>query len=411
MRKKSSKKPSLRLLALWASLVIIAGCAAGGPSGVVGGREPWDTFLHDAARTNRTGRDMKVPLRSAWRAEIGGFDFYDLFPAEELSSPVISGGAVYVGSATGRFYAFDLRSGKRLWTFKAGSPVEAAAAVADGAVCFGTTGGVMRCLDRATARELWSYTARSEIISSPALAAGRLYFSSSDDRVHAVDLATGRQAWTYARAAYHTVLPRIHASPAAAGSRVFQLFSDGVLVCLDADSGRELWSKKTGGGLFEAPRARRTPLVHGKKVYVIDGEGSIRSYDVATGDTRGVYNIIEATDLIVGPDRTLIIAGSDRVVAIDQLSGSILWKSVLDRAPVEAVLAAGDLLIVLSNHTRPVLGLKFIKRTRGYIQALDISTGSLLWTGKLASTISSGASTSDRRLALMLDTSVVEVFD
>lgn len=344
-------------------------------------------------------------------ARIGGFDLYDLFPPKELASPVISGGVVYAGSATGRFYAFDLHSGKRLWTFKAGSPVEAAATVAGRAVCFGTTGGVMRCIDRETARPLWSYSARSEILSSPAVASGRLYFSSADDRLHALDLETGEAVWTYARPAYSTVSPRLHSSPALSGGRLFHLFSDGTITCLDAEKGREIWSKKTDGGLSGAPRARRTPLATGDRVYVIDSGGSIRAFDAATGETRGVYNIIEATDLVAGPDRTLIIAGEDRVVAVDRVSGLIRWKSVLTRSPVESVLAAGDLVIVLANHTKPLLRIKFLKRTRGYIQALDISTGETVWTGKLSSTVSSGASVSDRRVALLLDESAVEVFE
>ncbi|MFQ5465075.1 MAG: PQQ-binding-like beta-propeller repeat protein [Thermodesulfobacteriota bacterium] len=409
MLRPSSKRPSLSLLALLAAFVI-GGCAAAGPS-TVGGPLPWETYLHDAARTNRTGRGPSLPLRSAWVARIGGFDLYDLFPPKELASPVISGGVVYAGSATGRFYAFDLHSGKRLWTFKAGSPVEAAATVAGRAVCFGTTGGVMRCIDRETARPLWSYSARSEILSSPAVASGRLYFSSADDRLHALDLETGEAVWTYARPAYSTVSPRLHSSPALSGGRLFHLFSDGTITCLDAEKGREIWSKKTDGGLSGAPRARRTPLATGDRVYVIDSGGSIRAFDAATGETRGVYNIIEATDLVAGPDRTLIIAGEDRVVAVDRVSGLIRWKSVLTRSPVESVLAAGDLVIVLANHTKPLLRIKFLKRTRGYIQALDISTGETVWTGKLSSTVSSGASVSDRRVALLLDESAVEVFE
>jgi hypothetical protein len=55
-----------------------------------------------------------------------------------LSSPVIDGGVVYVGSDDGNVYAIDAKSGKKVWAFETGDGIEAPPTVVDGTVYVGS---------------------------------------------------------------------------------------------------------------------------------------------------------------------------------------------------------------------------------------------------------------------------------
>ena len=65
------------------------------------------------------------------------------------SSPVISGGRVYVGSMTGELFAFNVKSGEVEWRFDTGSGLMATPAIADGRLVIGTVDGQLYCFGKA----------------------------------------------------------------------------------------------------------------------------------------------------------------------------------------------------------------------------------------------------------------------
>jgi outer membrane protein assembly factor BamB len=58
---------------------------------------------------------------------------------------VIVGDRVFVGSADGRIYAIDGKTGKERWRFEAGGALVASPAVAAGRLVIGTDAGDLYC--------------------------------------------------------------------------------------------------------------------------------------------------------------------------------------------------------------------------------------------------------------------------
>lgn len=384
MRKNFLKRYASKAAVITLAGFILSGCAAGLPTENV---TPWSGYLHDDARTNVTPDPVTPPLKKAWDKDISAFNFYKGYPKEQLSAPALSGGVLYVGSTNGRFYAIEMANGRVLWRFDADTPIEAPPAVAEDRVCFGSSDGIMRCFDH-EGKPLWEFRARSEILSSPVIRDGRVYFSSSDDRVYGLDAATGEKVWSYNRSVFRTVSPRIYASPAYYEGRLYHFFSDGTLVCLSAGDGKELWEKRVVKDFDSSAPTRRTPLVHDGVVYTIDEENSVLALDYATGNTKGVYNIIKANDFVVENGKTLVVAGGGKAVALNMSTGAILWKKDLKRAPFQSIFGAGDLLFVLSNQEIKPLGIDLFSWTNGYIEALKLTDGTPVWEKKLSSSIS-----------------------
>ena len=407
MQKRSSKKSVRRFAAVLSAAVLLAGCAAK-PAKV--DYRPWPSFLHDYSRSNASADPVALPLSFDWGRDISPVTIFRDSSKLQFASPVISEGKLYTGSENELFYTFDLKSGSVLWKFDAGYALEAPATVSGDYLCFGSANGVMRCLDRASGKLLWSFQAKSEIHSAPVIKDKRVFFSSSDDKLYALDLSTGEKLWSYSRTTYQTVAPRVRSSSALSGSVLYHFFSDGYLVAVSTENGKEIWSRKVVKNFDSNRPARRTPLVDDGVVYMIDDTNSVVALSAENGDVKGIYNIIKTFDFILPDKKTLVMAGTDRVVAINRGNGAILWKTELPNPQLSTVFAAGDHLFVISNYTTVPLGMRFLSKEKGFVTALSLKDGAVEWTRKLPSTVTANGASTENRVAVFTDSGIIEVF-
>jgi outer membrane protein assembly factor BamB len=201
--------------------------------------DDWPTWQHDGARTGRTTESVKARTfpdmpRAAWK-----FSFPER--VHFRMQPIVAGGIVTVGCMDGKLYAFQGKSGERLWTFEADGEITNAPTVDRGVVCFGTIAGSVFGVDAKSGKELWRRTTGGPVMSTPAVEDGRAFVASFDGKLHAFDVATGRALWT---------LPtgnKIVQSPAVREGRVFVGSEDLHAYAADAASGRLLWKSPVGG--------------------------------------------------------------------------------------------------------------------------------------------------------------------
>lgn len=151
------------------------------------------------------------------------------------ADPVIDGGRIYVGNATGRLVAMDAFSGERLWTANEGatSPVWPAG----GSVFFVNDLNALVRLDAATGETIWRTQLPDFVVQSrfsrkrmvfahygPILASGRLIVASSDGQIRAFDPVNGALV-------ANAALPGGAAShPAVAGGVLYVVTKQGQLV-------------------------------------------------------------------------------------------------------------------------------------------------------------------------------------
>ena len=80
------------------------------------------------------------------------------------SSPVISGGILYIGSNDGNFYALNDKSGEELWKFETKGPVTSTAAVYDNTVWFTSRDNYLYALQAKDGKELWKFKMGGDLI-------------------------------------------------------------------------------------------------------------------------------------------------------------------------------------------------------------------------------------------------------
>ena len=233
-------------------------------------------YAFDGAGTTNCGGTPKV-CNPLWSVDLGGND--------GRSSAAIANGMVYVGSFTGRLYAFKNTSScsgtcSPLWTAPMGTRVWSSPAVDNKVVYIGSDDGNLYAFDGTgttncsgspkTCAPLWTAaTGGLDIsLSSPAVANGVVYLGSTDGKLYAFD-ATGTTncsgtpktcapVWTAP-----TTAEIRHSSPAVANGVVYVGSQDHNLYAFAADGTTNcagtpktcspLWVAPTGAGISSSP--------------------------------------------------------------------------------------------------------------------------------------------------------------
>jgi len=230
----------------------------------------WPTYLGNNARNGLT--DVRLPnhVTQRWTCQLPG--------GMRPTAPVVAGGRVFVGDASGTLRALDAKDGSIRWQTH--------------------TGGAIFC--------------------PPALWQGRLYVGSADGRVYAFEAATGRPLWSFRAAPAERWIPvygKLMSTWPVAGGVVV---ADGVVYAaagiahydgtyvyaLDAVTGKLKWCNDSSGSLSEKTDCGISLQGH---LYLADGELRFLAggkYETARYDLKTGQCLNEPVDTITSQFRT-----------------------------------------------------------------------------------------------------------
>jgi outer membrane protein assembly factor BamB len=180
----------------------------------------------------------------ALNTSTGGLRWKHLIGQWGFSSPAVANGVVYAnGLNSGNLYAFNARTGAKLWVSPGGGSWSPA--VANGVVYTG-----QRALNAATGAVLWDSGIGAG--GAPAVANGVVYFGAGSS-VYALDASTGATLWS------HATINAVYSSPAVAngvvyvGSGTDDGSNNDALYALNASTGAELWRFRFGDFTYNSP--------------------------------------------------------------------------------------------------------------------------------------------------------------
>jgi outer membrane protein assembly factor BamB len=178
-----------------------------------------------------------------WRREIG--------PSE--SSPVVVGGAVFVGDWDGRVWALRRRSGKPFWVTKLHGQVKGGIAVSGERLFVGDYSGHVYALSRRSGKVLWQAKAQPRFgrtgtfYATPSVAYGRVYVGATDGKVYSFGAASGKLRWSQSTGGY------VYSSTAVWRDRVYAGSYSKRFYCFDAATGKVLWQFEANGEISGSP--------------------------------------------------------------------------------------------------------------------------------------------------------------
>jgi Ca-activated chloride channel family protein len=162
-----------------------------------------------------------------------------------LATPAVVDGKVLVGGGFGshEFYAFDAKTGKKLWLYRTGDDGPTAAAVEDGYIAFNTESCELEIITM-DGKRVWKKWLGDPLMSMPAISQGKVYMSYPDskgDHKHYLacfDLKTGKQYWK------QPVPGDTITAPVIAKHKIYVATLDGTISCFHEQDGKLAWKEK-----------------------------------------------------------------------------------------------------------------------------------------------------------------------
>ena len=188
--------------------------------------EDWPMWRHNSGRTGISPATLPVSLKTAWVRDLPAIE--PAFHNERLQfdagyEPVIANDKVLIASSKNdSVTAYEVASGREVWTFCTNGPVRLAPAVWKNSVCFGSDDGWLYCVELSTGELRWKHQAvpsnrtllgNRRLISvwpvrgGPVIVEGRVYFAAGvwpfeGVFVYAMDVESGEVAWRNDRMGY-----------------------------------------------------------------------------------------------------------------------------------------------------------------------------------------------------------------
>jgi outer membrane protein assembly factor BamB len=323
-------------------------------------------------------------------ATLGGVKWKFKTGGQVISSPVVVGGTVYVGSSDHNLYAIDDATGAQKWKFRTGSRVSSTPAVSGGTIFFGSYDGNFYAVDATDGKLKWKFQTGGErrfagkhlhgsepaaelmpdpfdvFLSSPVVWQRAVYFGSGDGNVYALDANSGALKWKF-----HTG-DVVHASPAIADGTLFVGSWDSYFYAIDAVTGQQKWRFKTGEDheIYNQVGIQSSAAVADGTVYFGCRDSNFYALEEATGKQKWAFNNhgswVVGSPAVQGSRVYFATSDSGLFHVLDAASGAPVFELSSAKWPMFSSLAiAANTAYVGSNS--------------GKLFAIDLTAQKIAW--------------------------------
>ena len=245
-----------------------------------------------------------------WEQNVGGTDEQYL-----KLSPAVTDERVYTVS---------------LWSRDVDEPLSSAAGIGAGLAIVGTSNGYVIALDKTTGELRWKKRVSSEVLAPPQAARNIVVVRTVDGKLFGLDAESGDQIWVYDRTVPSLSL-RGTSAPVIYEGYIIAGFDAGRLLSIELTSGKPVWETRIaiGSGRSELERMvdiDSDPVIQNDIIYVSTYQGRLAAVSARGGRILWTRDIPSHSGLTVDRDKIYITDDSGHVWALEQVSGSSLWK-------------------------------------------------------------------------------------
>ncbi|WP_020648563.1 outer membrane protein assembly factor BamB [Solimonas variicoloris] len=269
----------------------------------------------------------EVQLGKAWTASAGngGGKFYS-----ELTL-ALEPDALFAADVKGRIYAFDPKTGHRIWRAPTKKRVISGPTVNGEAVLAGTMDGEIVAVKRADGAALWSTRLSSEALSPPASDGSRVFMRTGDGKIYGLDAQSGAELWSADRTVPNLTLRGL-SPPAVLGGRVYVGLDNGRVLALRTSDGQVLWEQvvaaPTGRNELERITDIDAPLLSdGGELYAASFGGEVACLDDDTGQILWRRSVKSYSGMARTESAVVVTDEAGTVWGLDPATGAALWKN------------------------------------------------------------------------------------
>ncbi|OGQ52165.1 MAG: hypothetical protein A3J24_10735 [Deltaproteobacteria bacterium RIFCSPLOWO2_02_FULL_53_8] len=337
--------------------------------------EDWPMFLRNASHDPAVVKAPQPPYRLKWSFATKG-------PVH--SSPVVSGGRLFVGSYDNSLYALDAATGSLIWSFATEGEILSTPAVAKDVVYFGSKDGNVYALEAATGKLIWKHETIRGVVTSAVATDTLVLISSTDSYIYALSVTDGKRQWRSQM--YDTKNTGVYSSPALFEDAVFYAGKNGVLYGASLKSGGRRWQFATKSAIYASPVIKDEVIYiasYDRHLYAINVKTGLRLWRRRIGNELGYASVAVVNDdvyqafksglvkvfnkstgsetasftfpsgikstPVVSADGLMIFGGEDGVVyAASSKTGAVLWQYKTD-GPIHSSPAVVDNTIYIGS--------------------------------------------------------------
>lgn len=272
-----------------------------------------------------------------------------------MGAPRIFQDVLYMGSPAGVMTAYDLETGRTLWSEDEKAPLGAPAEFFNDHIVYGSQTGRLFVRHALTGKLKYAIDLGAPVESAPVFSNGRLFLYLRGHQIVHLDAETGKVLWAYKRAVPVTTTLQRVTKPLVVGNKIIVGFADGFVGALSIQEGLLLWESK----LVENAKfvdVDLDPIVAGGLVVTGSPSGELKAVNPDNGAIARTYPVsVMANPLLKGEQ--LILGTNDGEVILMSLNGDILKRVQISEQPVSTVVWWKDHLVAASFD--------------GYVRAID----------------------------------------
>lgn len=268
-----------------------------------------------------------LSLKTVWTASAGnGSDKY----YGELKLAVAPD-AVFAADVGGRLFAFDPKTGHRIWRAETKERVIAGPSPIGDVVVAGSMDGEVIAVKRADGSKLWNTRLSSEALSPPAGEGDRIIVRSGDGKIYGLSAQTGEPSWSIERTVPNLTLRGLSAATVL-GTRAYIGLDNGRIVALRTEDGQVLWEQVVAAPVGRNELERITdidaPLLSdGGELYAASFGGEVACLDDETGQILWRRSIKSYSGLARAENAIIVSDEAGTVWGLDPTTGAELWKN------------------------------------------------------------------------------------
>lgn len=263
-----------------------------------------------------------VSSKILWQTKVGAAEDFEF-------SPVVDAGYAYAAGANGEVFKIDVTTGKQVWEVTAGENISGGVGVGGSLVMVGTQKGSVYAFD-VSGKLLWKSKLSSEVLSAPKYFDGTVIVRTGDSHIYGINADDGSRKWVYDRASPALTL-RSSAGLVVDGGAVYAGFGGGKMVAVRADNGKLLWEASVAQpkGVTEIERIAditSLPVLDGPLVYAVAYQGRVVAIDRISGRVIWNRDISSLTGLNVEDGRIFVSHSIGSIYALDYTTGKTFWR-------------------------------------------------------------------------------------
>lgn len=301
-------------------------------------------FLIACGSFKPTGPDQKTSFfHNIWSKNLDAEYVSGNLPIG-LGAPRIFNDIVYMGSLDGVMSAYDIETGRVLWSENEKTPLNGPVEYFKDHVAYGGLNGRLFVRHYLTGKLKYAIDLAAPVESAPVFHKDHLFIYLRGHQLVHMDAETGKILWVYKRAVpVNTTLQRT-SKPLLLGNKVIVGFADGFLGALSMDEGLLIWETKLAEN-SKFVDIDLNPIIAGGLIISGSPSGELKAINPENGAISRTFGVsVMAHPLLRGEQ--LILGTNDGELVIMSLNGETLKKVKISKQAISAVTWWKEMLVV-----------------------------------------------------------------